>query len=290
MANRIENENMRGVEGMSSGTLYVVATPIGNLGDLSRRAEDVLKSVQIVAAEDTRRTAVLLQHIGHRAPELLSVHEHNEDSATPELIARLQAGASIALVSDAGTPLINDPGFTLVSAAYEAGISVVPIPGASSLTTFLSVCPLPCQPFQFVGFLPPKGAAKEKFLADCLTEPHATLFLESPKRIHATLSAIAQRSERPIMIGRELTKQFETFLYGTATEVLNALGDESRGEFIGLISAQSGSDSGISRDAKAVLQILLKELKPAQAAKLGAQICGMKKSQMYELALWLEEE
>lgn len=301
-------------DNMSVGSLFVVATPIGNLNDLSHRAEDVLKSVQIVAAEDTRRTAVLLGHIDHRAPELLSFHEHNEAGLTPRLIDRLRAGADVALVSDAGTPLINDPGFGLIAAAQAAGIATVPVPGACSITTALSVCPLPCHPFKFIGFLAAKIGPRTTQIEQIIASSEATVFLESPKRIRTTLEIVGKRDSkrsrtdnslakdsatndslprdsragRQIMIGRELTKKFESIYVGSAGEILEQLDTDPRGEIVVIVAADDGIKN--SQDEHRVMRILLQELAPAQAAKLGASICGVKKSLMYDLAMSLTQE
>ena len=162
-----------------SGTLYVVATPIGHLGDISRRGIDTLNHVGIIAAEDTRRTRVLLQHIDHAGCELVSVHEHNEERVAPLLIERMRRDTDVALVSDAGTPLINDPGYLLLQLAWQAGIRVVPIPGACSMITALSVCPIPCQPFRYVGFLPSKPKLRRSQLAHWLMMSDALVFLRA---------------------------------------------------------------------------------------------------------------
>ncbi len=271
----------------AQGVLYVVATPIGHLGDLSRRAEEVLKAVQIVAAEDTRRTGVLLDHIGHRAPELLSLHEHNEAKVAPRLVERLCEGASVALVSDAGTPLVSDPGFILLRAAHAAGIPVVPIPGPSCVTALLSVCPLPCHPFRFVGFLPAKAKHRQARLRDFMSTGDAIVFLEAPHRIVATLNDIAPY-DRCVMLGRELTKQYETLLLGDVESVKAALGSAPRGEIVGVIECAEAPAR--DRDAREVLTVLLKELSPAQASRLAAGICQQSKSAMYELALQLKTD
>ncbi len=270
---------------LNAGVLYVVATPIGHLGDLSGRAEQVLKKVQIVAAEDTRRTRVLLEHIDHRAPELVSLHEHNEQSMVERLMTKLQAGADVAVVSDAGTPLVNDPGFLLVQAAHAAGIQTVPIPGPCAITAALSVCPLPCQPFRYVGFLPAKGNARRQQLQDYLADADALVFLESPRRICATLADLAVLTERRILLARELTKQYETLYVGSAAELLEQLGDNPRGEFTCVV--ESGDAAGVSYDQQRVLKALLKEMPPAKAAKIAASICDAKKSEMYDLAVTL---
>ncbi len=272
---------------LNCGDLYVVATPIGHLGDLTRRAEDVLKAVQIVAAEDTRRTRVLLDHINHRTPELVSLHEHNEAAMGERLVERLRDGSDVALVSDAGTPLVNDPGYALVQAAHAAGIRVIPVPGASAITAALSVCPLPARPFRYVGFLPQKAKARRFALKNWLMNGDALIFLEAPHRVLASLKDIGELCERRVMLGRELTKQFEEVLVGTAAEVAAALGEEPRGEFTGIVEAAEVAD--VSFDHRQVLSALLEELKPAQAARIAATICGTPKSVMYDLAIRLGE-
>jgi 16S rRNA (cytidine1402-2'-O)-methyltransferase len=268
-----------------SGTLYVVATPIGNLGDLSQRAIATLKHVQVVAAEDTRRSGVLLAHIGHAGCQMVSLHDHNESSASPKLIAKLQAGESIALVSDAGTPLINDPGFRLLQLAWQQNIQVVPIPGPSAVVTALSVCPLPSQPFRYVGFLAAKSTARRQQLQAWLQHPEAVVFFESPHRIRQALTDLADLTHRQIFLGREMTKQYETFIQGSAADVLQQLGDPPKGEFVGIIEA--GEAATTQYQHQQVLQVLLQELPPAKAARLAAQICGANKKELYELAVAL---
>lgn len=268
-----------------AGVLFVVATPIGHLGDLSHRGSEVLKQVQIVAAEDTRRTRVLLEHIAHRSPELVSLHEHNEEKVAGRLIERLLGGDDVALVSDAGTPLLNDPGFVLIRLAHDAGITTVPVPGPCAITTALSVCPLPCQPFRYVGFLPAKSNARRQRLSEWLAQSDALVFLESPRRILGALQDIASVSDRRVMLGRELTKQYETILAGTPAELIEALGEHPKGEFTGVI--ESGDVPQGSFEQRAVLEALLLELPPARAAKVAAQICSVKKSEMYDLAMQL---
>ena len=268
-----------------SGILYVVATPIGHLGDMSRRGIETLNHVGVIAAEDTRRTRVLLQHIDHAGCELLSVHEHNEEHIAPQLIKRLQQGTDIALVSDAGTPLINDPGYLLLQLAWQAGLRVVPVPGACSITTALSVCPIPCQPFRYVGFLSGKPRLRRSQLEHWLMMPDALVFLESPHRIRAALSDIADLSPRQLMIGREMTKQYESFITGSAKEVLAQLAETPKGEFVCVVEA---AESVTNRfDLTHVVTALLQELAPTQAAKLAAQICGVRKKEAYDLAVQL---
>ena len=272
----------------SSGTLYVVATPIGNLGDLTRRAEDVLTRVEIVAAEDTRRTSVLLDHIGHRVPNLLSYHEHNKMRMTSELLQRLVSGDDVALVSDAGTPLVNDPGAELVAAATTAGLKVVPIPGASAITAALSVCPFSCYPFTYMGFLPSKKSQRKQLLQDYLAREDALVFFESPHRILETLNNLAELTNRQVLLGRELTKQFETIEIGTANEIIER-GIEARGEFVLIVELGAQTDASPAEHRR-VLKILLAELSPSQVARTAAAILNTKKSVLYDLALEMAKE
>lgn len=268
-----------------SGTLYVVATPIGHLGDLSQRAVATLKQVEIIAAEDTRRSGVLLTHIGHEGCQMVSLHDHNEATVSPKLITRLKMGDSVALVSDAGTPLINDPGYRLLQLAWQQDIQVVPIPGPSAVITALSVCPLPSQPFRYVGFLAAKASARRQQLQTWLQHADALVFFESPHRIRHTLEDLGGLTQRRIFLGREMTKQYETFLIGSAEDVLQKLGDPPKGEFVGIVEA--GDAAQTQYQHQQVLQVLLQELSPAKAARLAAQICGANKRDLYELALTL---
>ncbi len=268
-----------------SGTLYVVATPIGHLGDLSQRAVATLKQVESIAAEDTRRSGVLLTHIGHQGCQMVSLHDHNEATVSPKLVSRLKMGDSVALVSDAGTPLINDPGYRLLQLAWQQDIQVVPIPGPSAVITALSVCPLPSQPFRYVGFLAAKASARRQQLQTWLQHADALVFFESPHRIRHTLEDLGGLTQRRIFLGREMTKQYETFLIGSAEDVLQKLGDPPKGEFVGIVEA--GDAAQTQYQHQLVLQVLLQELSPAKAARLAAQICGANKRDLYELALTL---
>lgn len=268
-----------------SGTLYVVATPIGHLGDLSQRAVATLKQVEIIAAEDTRRSGVLLTHIGHQGCQMVSLHDHNEATVSPKLVSRLKMGDSVALVSDAGTPLINDPGYRLLQLAWQQDIQVVPIPGPSAVITALSVCPLPSQPFRYVGFLAAKASARRQQLQTWLQHADALVFFESPHRIRHTLEDLGGLTQRRIFLGREMTKQYETFLQGSAEDLLQQLGDPPKGEFVGIVEA--GDAAQTQYQHQQVLQVLLQELSPAKAARLAAQICGANKRDLYELALTL---
>ena len=263
----------------------MVATPIGHLGDLSQRAVATLKQVEIIAAEDTRRSGVLLTHIGHQGCQMVSLHDHNEATVSPKLITRLKMGDSVALVSDAGTPLINDPGYRLLQLAWQQDIQVVPIPGPSAVITALSVCPLPSQPFRYVGFLAAKASARRQQLQTWLQHADALVFFESPHRIRHTLEDLGGLTQRRIFLGREMTKQYETFLIGSAEDVLQKLGDPPKGEFVGIVEA--GDAAQTQYQHQQVLQVLLQELSPAKAARLAAQICGANKRDLYELALTL---
>jgi 16S rRNA (cytidine1402-2'-O)-methyltransferase len=270
------------------GKLYVVATPIGNLDDLSRRGAEVLKSVGLVAAEDTRRTRVLLEAIGLPAKPILALHTHNEAAATASVLARLHEGAEVALVSDAGTPLLSDPGFELVRACWAEGVPVVPVPGASAVATVLSVCPLPAARFLFDGFLPAKPAAREQRLCELIGMAVPVVFFEAPHRIAAALEDLDRLAgERRVMVGREMTKRYEQYLCGAPREVLRRLadGDHLRGEFVCVL--EGAAAAAVPAQVRSTMETLLSELPPAQAARLGAQLLGRGKRELYDLALSL---
>ena len=266
------------------GCLYVVATPIGNLGDVTRRAVDVLATVETIASEDTRRTAALLAHLSIRRPRLVSLRDHNEPRAAERVLERLQAGERVALVSDAGTPLISDPGFRLVRLCRERGVAVLPVPGPSAVTAALSVCPLPLDGYRFVGFLDAGPAARERELEAICATGQATVFFEAPHRMASTLAIIARLApERPLMVAREMTKKFESFPTGTATAVLSELEsrDALRGEFVCVLA---GADKSSARepDEGRLLRALARELPPARAARVMAEVCGGSKSDYYD--------
>ncbi len=226
-----------------SGTLYIVATPIGNLEDITVRALRVLKECDLIACEDTRQTRKLLDHAGISKP-MVSYHEHNESERTTELIEKLKSGAKIALVSDAGTPLISDPGYRLVAGAVEAGIAVVPIPGVSAAIAALSASGLPPDSFRFSGFLPPRGAARKKALEEFANETATLIFYEAPHRIIEALEDIeAVMGSRRVVVARELTKIHEEFLRGTAAEIRATLDARPsvKGEITILIAKQEGA-------------------------------------------------
>jgi 16S rRNA (cytidine1402-2'-O)-methyltransferase len=277
------------------GTLYVVATPIGNLGDITLRALEVLKGVDVVAAEDTRHTSGLLAHFGLQK-KLVAVHEHNEQQSAQVLLTRLQAGEQVALVTDAGTPGISDPGAAVVKLLLEHQVKVVPIPGASALIAAMSVSGITATGFQFVGFLPASGAQRRKQL-EMLNQQTATLvFYEAPHRILECVKDMANilGDLRYITIARELTKTFETI---HRCQLKNALGwlqsdpNQQRGEFVLLVEQSPQLDAvAVSDQAEKILRLLLAELPLKQAVKLAADISDAKKNDLYELALTIKQE
>jgi 16S rRNA (cytidine1402-2'-O)-methyltransferase len=281
------------------GRLYVVATPIGNLGDLSARARETLARCSLVAAEDTRHTGALLAHCGIKTP-LASLHEHNETQRSTELVPRLLAGASIALVSDAGTPAISDPGFELVRAAAAAGIEVVSIPGACAAVAALSIGGLPTVRFCFEGFLPARRGARRARLDELEDEARTLVFYESPHRIRETLDdcAAAFGAERPAVVAREITKLHETTYRGALGELAGRAAtdaDFTRGEIVLLIggaAAQAGEGGGDGHGGALdrVLGLLLSELPLKQAAHLAAKIVGVRDNEAYKRALKLKLE
>lgn len=278
-------------DAIAPGTLYVVATPIGNLGDLSPRAQQVLSSVSRICAEDTRTSGVLLRHFGISTP-LLAVHDHNEDARCPSLVAALQQGQSLALISDAGTPLISDPGFALVRAAREANLPVVAIPGPSAVTAALSICGLPTDSFIFAGFLPHKASARRERLQDWQRETRSVVLYESSHRIEDCVADLVQvlGDERPLFLGRELSKRFEESLTAPAATVLSWLRSgehRQRGEFVLVIGAAATTEAPDEAEGERVLRLLLQELTPSRAARLAAELTGAPRKRLYERALQL---
>jgi len=274
----------------SAGRLEVVATPIGNLGDLAPRARAALMAADLIAAEDTRRTGALLAAIGVSGT-LISLHEHNETSRIESLVRELEAGKVIALVSDAGTPLLSDPGYSLVRAAAAAGIDIRAIPGASALTAALSIAGLPTDRFVFEGFLPARTGERRTALARLAAEPRTLVFFEAPHRIAATLADLTQLfgAQRRAVVARELTKLHETVYRGTLEELSAAAIAEpnfARGEITLLIEglAAPGEDGADRALLVRALKLLLAEMPPARAAALAAQIVGVKRSEAYALA------
>jgi len=272
-------------DAVRSGTLFVVATPIGNLGDLSPRALETLKAVSAICAEDTRHTRQLLAHFGVERP-LLALHEHNEDEIAERLVARLRAGESLALVSDAGTPLISDPGFRLVRAARAAGIKVSPLPGPSALIAALSVAGLPSDRFVFEGFLPAKAAARRERLAALAAETRTLVFYESAHRIEETLAdaVAAFGAQRLATIARELTKLFETVLDGRLEGLVARVAadpNQRKGEFVLLIQgAGEDADAKIAEGLRLYAK-LSEHLPPSTAAKLAAELSGAPRKALY---------
>ncbi len=276
------------------GVLYVVATPIGNLRDVSLRALDVLRSADRIAAEDTRVTQGLLTAYGISRP-LTALNEHNEVAVTPRLIARLLAGESLALVSDAGTPGLSDPGAHLVRAARAAGAPVVPIPGPSAAVTALSVAGITAPHWLFYGFLPPKAAARRQTLQALAALPFHLVFYEAPHRI---LDCVADLADvlgpgRELILARELTKRFEQVAclrLGEAQDWLTADTDRQRGEFVLIVAGAQPTARSESTNARQVLATLLEELPASQAARLAAKLTGIKRAELYALALDLKPE
>jgi 16S rRNA (cytidine1402-2'-O)-methyltransferase len=274
--------------GKPRGRLQVVATPIGNMGDVSARARQALEGAAAVAAEDTRHTGALLQALGIARP-LLSLHAHNETQRVPDILARLAAGETIALVSDAGTPLLSDPGYELVRAATDAGIDVEAIPGPSAITAALAVAGLPINRFCFEGFLPARERERRALLAQLAGETRTLVFFEAPHRIAATLAGLAAElgGERRAAVARELTKVHETIYRGTLAELAQRSVVEDnfqRGEITivvaGAAPAAAGVDTALLRRA---VDLLSKELSPSRAAAIAAQLTGATRAEAYSL-------
>jgi 16S rRNA (cytidine1402-2'-O)-methyltransferase len=271
---------------LSPGTLYIVATPIGNLADASPRAIEVLRSVAIVACEDTRTTRTLLAHYGIQA-DTFALHEHNEQAAAETLIKALREGKDVALVSDAGTPGISDPGAGLVEKAHRAGLRVSPLPGPSAAVAALSASGFRASGFFFAGFLPASAAARRKALQG-LDMPWPVVFFEAPHRIAAMLADLAARfGTREICIARELTKKFEEtarLRLDRAQEWLAANPHREQGEFV-VVLAPGETKSAAAQDADRILHVLLEGMPPSEAAKLAARITGLPKGVLYRKAL-----
>lgn len=273
------------------GTLYVVATPIGNLDDISARALRVLREVALIAAEDTRHSQRLLQHFGIGTP-LAACHEHNERDQGGRFIGRLQAGEDVALISDAGTPLISDPGFHLVRSARAAGIPVVPVPGACALIAALSAAGLPSDRFIFEGFLPAKAVGRRQRLEALREEPRTLLFYEAPHRLLESVEDMLAvfGPERPALLARELTKTFETLKglpLAELREFIAADSNQQRGECVLLVGGWQApeGEEAVSAESLRVLDLLLAEMPVKRAAALAAEITGVRKNLLYQAAL-----
>jgi 16S rRNA (cytidine1402-2'-O)-methyltransferase len=279
-----------GRNGVTQGTLYIVATPIGNLADLSPRARDVLAAVDLIAAEDTRLTRRLLSHSGI-ATRQQSLHEHNEQQRVPQLIETLKSGRSVALVSDAGTPLISDPGFRLVAAAQASGIAVSPIPGPSALTAALSAAGLPTDRFCFEGFLPAKKAARRDRIAALQAETRTVVFYESVHRIQDCIADLAAvlGNDRPAFIGREISKQFEQCVSADLGTLRAMLGDgrlPAKGEFVVVVGGRPAEkDPADDIELRRLLRKLMAELPGKKAARLAADILDRRPNDVYRLML-----
>lgn len=266
-------------------TLYVVATPIGNLADLSPRAQEVLRSVAAICAEDTRHTGQLLSHFGISRP-LVALHDHNEEAMAERVVARLLGGESMAVVSDAGTPLVSDPGFRLVRAARAAGVKVSPVPGACAAIAALSVAGLPSDRFLFEGFLPAKAAARRERLQRLAGETGTLVFYESSHRIAESLAdmAAAFGDERPAVVARELTKLFETVLDGTLAQLRAAVeadDNQRKGEFVVMVQGAADDEAAKIAEGRRLHARLKEHLPPSTAAKLAAELSGAPRKLLY---------
>jgi 16S rRNA (cytidine1402-2'-O)-methyltransferase len=277
-----------------SGTLYVVATPIGNLEDLSARARRILQEVDLIAAEDTRHSGQLLAHFGIKTRQF-ALHDHNEAQAVSSLIDRLRNGDSVALISDAGTPLVSDPGFRLVSAARASGIPVAPVPGACAAIAALSVAGLPSDRFVFEGFLPAKRDARQRYLKTLRFEARSMIYFESVHRIDATLQDLVTcfGHDRPAFLGRELTKRHEQCLTTTTGQLLKERVAESiplRGEFVLVVGGATEDGADADRiDARELLAELLVHVPGSQAVDIVARLSGRKRNQVYREMLALTQ-
>lgn len=277
------------------GKLYVVATPIGNLADITFRAVEILKQVDLIAAEDTRHVKMLLQHYGI-SNKLISLHQHNEDKASAGLLEKLREGLSIALVSDAGTPLLSDPGMPLVKMVKEAGVDVVPVPGACALIAALSAAGLPVTQFAFEGFSPRTSSARKTFFSERLMCPTTWVFYESSHRILASLQDMAEilPPDRQIVIARELTKLHETIVKTSLAEALKLVEEDAnmrRGEFVVIVDGATidKKEQVITPEQEKILRVLLGECSIKTAVALAVEITGVRKKLLYQAALDMDK-
>ncbi len=275
---------------MAENQLYVVATPIGNLADITVRAQQVLEMVDIIAAEDTRHTKKLLNHLGIQKP-LMATHDHNEAQAAGQIIEKLQAGQNVAIVSDAGTPLIADPGYHVADQVAKAGFNIVPVPGACAVITALCAAALPTDRFIFDGFLPAKTTARKSYFESIKHEERTLVVYESPHRIMATLDDLIDvlGADKDIVVARELTKTFETFNRGLAGDVRALMLEDTnqqRGEFVLMVrGVLSNKKLEVSQEALDLTLLIAKELPLKKAAAIVSEHTGFKKNQLYQLAL-----
>lgn len=277
-----------------TASLYIVATPIGNLSDMSARAIEVLKEVAVIAAEDTRHSGHLLQHFSINTP-MISVHEHNEQQRCETLLARLQQGESVALISDAGTPLISDPGYRLVSYMREYGMNVIPIPGSCALIAALSASGLPSDRFAFEGFLPPKQGARKQVLENLANESRTIIFYESPRRLQATLTDMLEifGEQRQVCLAREITKLHETITTKPLTELLAWVSSDhyqQKGECVVLVEGIQQQVASDDAEVNRILALLLKELPVKKAAAMAASLLDVSKNKAYDMALKLQQK
>jgi 16S rRNA (cytidine1402-2'-O)-methyltransferase len=277
-------------EGVGRGTLYVVATPIGNLADMVPRAIETLQTVAVIAAEDTRHSARLLAHFDIKTPSI-AYHDHSDEHSTERLISRMLAGDDVALISDAGTPLVSDPGYRLVRNAREQGIKVVPIPGACALIAALSAAGLPSDRFAFEGFLPAKQVARCTFLASIANDSRTLIFYEAPHRILETLQDMAKvfGVDREVVLARELTKTFETIRGDKVAALVEWVASDTnqqRGEIVLIVQGISKAElAEMSAEHLRVMHVLINELPLKQASVIGSKITGLKKNFLYDWAL-----
>ena len=279
----------------NSGVLYVIATPIGNLQDISDRAKQVLREVDLILAEDTRHSRKLLDHLLITTP-MQTYHDHNEQTVIPLVLEMLQHGSKLALISDAGTPLICDPGFHLVKTAYEQGIQVIPIPGPAAFLAALSVSGVPTDKFIFEGFLSTKSTARRKRLQELASETRTMIFYEAPHRILQILEEICDMfgGDRVVCVCRELTKKFETIYRDTCGKVLEQLAGnpmQQKGEFVIILQGSDQKDAHAASEVTRILQILLKhKISVKEVSGIVAEITGARKNEIYGLALHLSEK
>lgn len=278
-----------------AGVLYIVATPIGNLQDMSERSQSVLSRVALVAAEDTRHSGRLLQHLGISKP-MLALHDHNERDRVARILDKLEAGEDIALISDAGTPLISDPGYIVVREVRQAGYRVSPVPGPCALVAGLSAAGLPTDRFLFAGFLPAKRSGRKTALAGLQQQVATLVFYESPHRIKDLMQDLSDvfGADRECVLGRELTKTFETFYSGPVDTVLAELqGDPhgARGEFVVMVHGAKPVEetAAAALDADKLLALLISELPVKKAARIVAEVSGLGKNELYQRALALKD-
>lgn len=277
-----------------TASLYIVATPIGNLSDMSQRAIDILQTVDVIAAEDTRHSGILLQHFSIKT-QSISLHDHNEKQRSETLLTRLQKGESVALISDAGTPLISDPGYKLVSLVREHNIPVIPIPGSCAVITALSASGLPSDKFTFEGFLPPKQGARNQTLQQLIDESRTMIFYDAPRRLQGTLADMIDvfGGERKACIARELTKMHETITTKSLSELLAWVSEDShqqKGECVLLLEGSKKQKDSSETEINRVLTLLLKELPVKKSAAITASLLDVSKNTAYDMALKLQQK